>query len=84
MFLLITQAIVVGNLEKFKAALEEMKRTAVPKEHCLNVCEMVLHPAADRPTYLPMTLLAYAGYYARDHMMKHLISDEARTYEIIH
>lgn len=71
-----------NNLEDFKIAVEAMKETTVPREHCLNVCKMVTDFAADPPTPFPMALLAFAGYYARFDMLMYLISDQARKYTL--
>ena len=73
------QAIKNDQLNEFKAAVQEMKRSAVTGTHCLDVCEMVIDVAADapRPIQYPMTLLAFAGYHARYNMLKFLISEGA-------
>ena len=74
----IAQAIENDDVNDFQNAVEAMKGTIVPSAYCLNVCEMVPNFAADPPVYMPMTLMAFAGYYARYGILKYLISKEAR------
>ena len=71
------QAIEKDEFNALKEAVVKMK--AVPIEDCLDVCEMVPDPMReDQTPHYPMTLLAYAGYFARKHMLKFLISNGAR------
>ena len=84
-YLKFLQAIENDEVNEFKTAVEAMKGTTVPREHCLNVCKMVtLTGLGDRPTHHPMTLLAFAGYYARFDVLEHLISTQARKYSKHH
>ena len=51
----------------------------VPREHYLDVCDMV--PGFDETNEYdrhPMTLLAFAGYYGRKKVMDYLINNGAR------
>ena len=79
------QAIENDEVNEFKAAVEAMKGTGVAREHCLNVCKMVtVTSLGDRPTKHPMTLLAFAGYYARSDVLEYLISTQTRKYSKHH
>ena len=68
------QAIKNNKYDDLKKAVKKMKETNIA--NCLDVCEMVPGPKTDDH---PMTLLAFAGYFARKEMMEHLISEGART-----
>lgn len=56
-----------------------MQTHEVPREHYLDVCDRV--PGFDETNEydcIPMTLLAFAGYYGRKKMMDDLIENGAR------
>ena len=57
-----------------------MKRSAVPSEHALDVCEMVPDTVTDHdpPHEYAMTLLAFAGYHVRYNMLDLLLKEGAR------
>ena len=68
------QAIENGQLAELKAAVQSMQQeTGVPREHYLDVCVQVPGPKTSPKDKHPMTLLAFAGYYARKDMLDFLI-----------
>lgn len=70
---------VMGDLQ---AALKSMLQdSSIPGKHRLDVCIMVPGPKTSPWFCHPMTLLAFAGYHARDDMIKWLISQGAREYK---
>lgn len=71
------QAIEKNDSVVLTAAVVKMKDVG-PIEGCLDVCEMVPDPFKENQTpCYPMTLMAYAGYFARKDMLEFLISNGA-------
>ena len=58
--------------------------TTVSSEHCLDVCEMVPGPKTSLSDRHPMTLLAFAGYYARNNMLEFLVLEGASKCTCMH
>lgn len=71
------QAIENDDLDAFKAAVIAVKAT-IPTEDCLDVCDIVSSTTSGGTYYYPMTLLAFAGYYGRKHMLEFLVKNGAR------
>ena len=84
--LALSQAIENDQQDIFQTAVAAMKMSAMPSEHVLDVCEMVPDPLPNPlpdPHEYAMTLLAFAGYYARLEMLQLLIMEGARKSTII-
>jgi len=77
------QAIKMHELSTLQSVVHYMiESSAQSIQHCLDVC-VTLHGKDDQFLYTyPMTLLAFAGYYGRRHMMDFLISEGASKYEL--
>jgi len=51
-------------------------------QHCLDVCVKLHRKDSQFPYTYSMTLLAFAGYYGRKHMMDFLIREGASKYKL--
>ena len=49
----------------------------VPKTDCLDVCDLIPGMTREPWDEVPITLLAYAGYYGRQDMIDYLIQEGA-------
>ena len=55
-----------------------MKKSCdVPKADCLDVCHLIPGMTGEPWDEVPITLLAYAGYYGRQDMIDYLIQEGA-------
>ena len=68
----------MNELSTLQRVVHSMIEVSVQSiQHCLDVC-VTLHGKDDQfPYTYSMTLLAFAGYYGRRHMMDFLISEGA-------
>ena len=80
--IMILQAIENGQLSELEAAVLSMKQeTEVPREHCLDICDLVPPRFNTLVRIYPMTLLAFAGYHANKEMLDLLIREGASKFK---
>ena len=79
------QAIQNQCFEKLIIAVQAIQESNdIPKTDCLDVCHLI--PGITREPWdeIPITLLAYAGYYGRQDMIDYLIQEGASKEGSIH
>ena len=71
------QAIKTQCFEKLRIAVQAMQESIDVPKTCLDVCDLIPGMTGKPWDKVPITLLAYAGYYGRQDMIDYLIQEGA-------